>query len=473
MKQQTTSTAALPFKIGLSRLALIAGTMALGLTGAHAQSAFDTLDKDYKGQVRVSAAQRGQPLNAGGEVAVQGQNFKPGQKVQLLRGTTALSDFTADAEGKIQGKFSLPADAVVGTHPLIVTTESPYFADVVKLKISPKVPLSGEDKFAMKSEKPGSGLYQVAFSKKNNALFVTASSGRPPVKNSELIKLDPQTLSTIAKVTPAEAPAQGERGGGVFAVYGIGVDDANDTVWVTNTRQNTVAVYKQSDLSLVKQFAPGAAEHARDVKVDEKNGKAYVSQVGVPEVAVFDTKTLEKLASIQIQSKVRGERFSPASMDFDPASGKLFVVSLSSNEVAVIDSVAGKVESVFPVKGGLSTIGVAYDAADNRIFVAGQGSDDLLILDAKTGDLLHDVAVGAGALNVTFEPVSKTAYVSARDAGTVTVVDADGKIVANLSVAPFANHVVSDGKGGVYAVNKSLNPEDDKGDRVTLITPAK
>lgn len=471
MTQQMKPTAAFPLSIGFARMALIAGTMALGLGSAHAQSAFDSLDKDYKGQVRLGAADRGRPLNAGGEVAVNGQNFKPGQKVQLLRGTTALSDFTADAEGKFQGRFTLPADAVVGTHPLIVTTDSPYYADVVKLKVSPKVPLSGEDKFVMTSEKPGAGLYQVAYSRKNNALFVTSASGRPPVRNSQLIKLDPQTLATVAKVTPAEAPADGERGGGVFAVYGIGVDDANGTVWVTNTRQNTVAVYNQSDLSLVKQFAPGLAQHARDVKVDEKNGKAYVSQVGVPEVAVFDTRTLEKLPSIEIESKVRGEKFSPASLDFDPASGKLFVVSLSTNEVAVIDSASGKVSALFPVKGGLSTIGIAYDAADDRIFVAGQGSDDLLILDGKTGALLHDIAVGAGALNVAFEPVSKTAYVSARDAGTVTVVDADGKIVANLPVAPFANHVLADGKGGVYAVNKSLNPDDANGDRVTRILP--
>lgn len=451
----------------VARAAIITGTMLFAMTTAWAQAAFDQPEKDYKGSVRLGSATRGQPLLAGGEVSVQGQNFKPGQKVQLLKGNVAVSEggFTADQEGKFQGKFKLPENAAVGTYPLIVTTDAPYFAEITKLKISPKVPLSGEDKFTMTSEKLSPGLYQIGLSEKSNAVFVTSSSGRPPVKNSEILKLDPETLKVVAKATPAEA-----QGGGVYAVYGIGVDDANGTIWVTNTRQNTVAVYKQSDLSLVKQFEPGLAEHARDVKVDEKNGKAYVSQVGEPEVAVFSTKTLEKLPSIEIDSKVRGEKFSPASVDFDPASGKVFVVSLSTNEVAVIDSAAGKVDKVLPVKGGLSTIGIAYDAADDRIFVAGQGSDNLLILDGKTGEILHDVAVGAGALNVTFEPVKKQAYVSSRDAGTVTVVDPNGKIVANLPVAPFANHVVSDGKGGVYAVNKSMNPDDPNGDRVTLIT---
>jgi DNA-binding beta-propeller fold protein YncE len=454
-------------RTGVARVAILTGAMLLGMTSAFAQVAFEQPEKDYKGQVRLGSATRGQPLFSGGEVSVQGQNFKPGQKVQLLKGAVALSEngFTADQEGKFEGKFKLPENAAVGTYPLIVTTDSPYYADITKLKISPKVPLSGEDKFTLSSEKLSPGLYQLGISEKSNAVFVTSAVGRPPVKTSEILKLDPETLKVVARGKPADA-----KDGGVHAVYGLGVDDAKGTVWVTNTRQNTVAVYKQSDLSLVKQFEPGLAQHARDVKIDEKNGKAYVSQVGEPEVAVFDTNTLEKLPSVKIESKVRGEKFSPASIDFDPASGKVFVISLSTNEVAIIDSVAGKVDKVLPVKGGLSTIGIAYDAADDRIFVAGQGSDNLLILDGKTGETLHNVAVGAGSLNVTFEPVKKHAYVSSRDAGTVTVVDANGKIVANLPVAPFANHVVADGKGGVYAVNKSMNPDDPNGDRVTLIT---
>ncbi|MFD1744385.1 YncE family protein [Rhizobium helianthi] len=452
---------------GVARLAILAGAMALSLGTAMAQS-FEQPDKDYRGQVRLGPATRGQPLIAGGEVSVQGQNFKPGQQVQLLKGTEKVGEgaFTADAEGKFTAKFKLPENAAVGTYPLIVTTDSPYYADVVKLKISPKIPLSGQDKFVLASEKLSPGLYQVGYSEKSNAVFVTSAAGRPPVKNSEILKLDPETLKVVARVKPQDAPE-----GGVYAVYGLGIDDANGTIWVTNTRQDTVAVYKQSDLSLVKQFKPGLATHARDVKIDEAKGYAYVSQVGVPEIAVFNTKTLEKVDSIEITSKARGEKFSPASLDYDPRTGRLIAVSLSTNEVAVIDTHSRADDKVFPVKGGLSTIGVAYDAADDRIFVAGQGSDNLLILDAKSGEVLHDVAVGAGSLNVAFEPKSKHAFVSSRDAGTVTVVDANGKIVANLEVAPFANHVVADGKGGVYAVNKSLNPEDTNGDRVTLITP--
>ena len=89
--------------------------------------------------------------------------------------------------------------------------------------------------------------------------------------------------------------------------------------------------------------------------------------------------------------------------------------------------------------------------------------------DGKTGKLLHDVSIGGGPLSVAYDPVSKLAYVSSRDAGTVTAVDAEGKIVGNLDQSPFPNHVFADGKGGVYSLNKSMKPDDPKGDRITHI----
>ena len=106
--------------------------------------------------------------------------------------------------------------------------------------------------------------------------------------------MDADTLEIEARMTPAAAPARVGRDGapadgGLYAVYGVGVDDVHDTVWVTQSRQNTVAVYRQSDLSLVRQFDPGTVNHARDVVVDPALNKAYASATFEPEVVVFDT----------------------------------------------------------------------------------------------------------------------------------------------------------------------------------------
>lgn len=456
------------------------GASALALTlfsgAAFAQASFPAPAAEFEGMVRAGSAQPGAPVIAGDTVSVEGQGFVPGQAVTLQRGTQVLNadgPIVADAEGKFAASFTLPADAATGLHPIVVIAENPSVAQVVELKVSPVVPLSGAEKFDITSAPLVRGLYQSAYSAKNDALFVTSAVGRPPVKEAALLRVDPATLEIVAQVTPAAAPALPDgREAGVFAVYGVGVDDAHGTVWVTNTRQNTVSVYNQDDLSLVKQFEPGVVSHARDVVIDAGRNRAYVSAARSDALEVFDAETLEKVATVKVPSAKRGEEFFLMSLAIDEARGLLYTVSMTSGEAAVIDLNTNEVVKVLPLKGAISAAGVAVDAETGRLFVASQQSDNLLIVDLETGAVLHDVAVGAGPLNVAFDPVSRLAFVANRGAGTVTVVDPDGVIVANLDGGSLPNHVIADGLGNIFSVNKARGENDPQGDRITRIAPA-
>ncbi|MDV3468735.1 YncE family protein [Stenotrophomonas sp. C3(2023)] len=448
------------------RIAGLAASILLSLA-ANAQPVFDTPANGFKGKVVARSAN---PV-PGSSAEIIGSRFVPGQRVDLLRGQTVLTSapITVDADGQFKTELTIPADAVPGQHPLVVRASNPAAAAVATLRVSPALPLSGQSRFDVVSQPLVRGLYQSDYSAASNALFVTAAVGRPPVTESRLVKVDPQTLQVIKAVTPAQVP--GGRGGSVYAVYGIGVDDAHGTVWVTNTRQNSVAVYRQADLSLVRQFAVDAVPHARDVVVDSQRGRAYVSATGEDFVAVFDTATLTQLEPITLASGVDDGQFSPMSLALDAGSGKVYTVSMSTGELAVIDGAAGKVEKIIALPSAQGASGVAFDAARNRVLVASQSSDNLLIVDLASGRVLHDVPVGAGALNVAFEPLTGLAYVSNRGAGTVAVVDGEGRVVANLAGGTFPNHVRADGKGGVFAVNKSQGADDPHGDHLARITP--
>lgn len=155
-------------------------------------------------------------------------------------------------------------------------------------------------------------------------------------------------------------------------------------------------------------------------------------------------------------------------LDLDAKAGTLVTASLNTPEAAVIDLNTGEAK-VFEIEGAKGTAGAAYDAQDGLLFVTAQQTDNLLILNADTGEVLHDVEVGAGPLNVTFDPVSRHAFVANRGSGTITVVDTEGQIVANLDAGSFPNQLRADGKGNVYAVNKSRGENDEAGDRVWRI----
>lgn len=451
--------------------------LALGALTApvSAETAFTATSNGFQGMVRAAASQPGAPVYKGGKATLSGMGLIPGQKISLLRGSKVLNDapITVDDKGAFSYEIELDADAVVGLQPVVVIAEEPAAAMVVDLKISPEVPLSGSELFAIKSEPVTKGLYQVAYSAASDAVFVTSAVGRPPVKESALLKLDPNTLEILAQAAPGAAPAREDgQDGGVFAVYGVAVDDVHGNVWVGNTRQNTVAVYKQSDLSLVKQYDAGLAPHSRDIVIDAANNRAYVSTSFGETIEVFDTATLEVLPPLVIKSKVRGKDFGTMSLELDPVSHKLFTVSMPTNEAAIIDLASGEAD-VFPIPDARNASGVAYDAKDGLLFVASQNSDNLVIVDTKTGDTVANTLVGAGSLNVAFEPVSRLAFVANRGAGTITVVDTTGKIIANLDAGTLPNQLRADGKGNVWAVNKSRGENDEAGDRLWRISPAK
>ncbi|WP_017998790.1 YncE family protein [Paracoccus sp. N5] len=452
------------------------GASALGLSllagPALAETVFTKPLVSFAGDVGAGGVERA-PVVKGGKAVIEGEDLIPGQTVTLLRGAKPLNaePISIGQDGKFSFPLDIDAEAETGLQPIVVVTENPASAEVVELKISPEVPVGGAEKYTIASEPVVRGLYQVRLNGAGDAVFVTSAVGRPPVKESKLVKIDPETLKILAETSPGAAPARPDGSdGGLFAVYGVDVDDANGNVWATNTRQDTVAVYKQSDLSLVKQFEPGAVPHARDVVVDEANGRAYVAATGAPEIKVFDIKTLEPLDPIVIESKVRGEEFSTMALDIDEAGGKLVTVSIATPEAALVDLKSGEVR-VIPLPGVKAASGVAYDPQDGLIFVASQATDNLLIVKAETGEVLHDVAVGAGPLNVAFEPKGRLAYVANRGAGTITVVNPQGEIVANLDAGSMPNQLRADQNGNVWAVNKSKGEGDEAGDRIWRIAP--
>lgn len=456
--------------LGASALAL-----ALAAGPSMADSIFTPASDGFTGGVRAAAAEQGAPIYPGTAVTIAGQGLVPGQKITLMRGATVLNadtELTADAEGAFSFELTVDDAATPGLQPIVVIGEGPAAATVVEMKVSPQIPVSGAERFDILSEPVTRGLYQVAYSPAADALFVAAAVGRPPVSESAVVKVNAETLETLASVAPGAAPARPDGSdGGLFAAYGVGVDDANGNVWITNTRQNTIAVYSQADLSLVKQFEPGAVTHSRDVVIDSTRNRAYASTSFTGEIAVFDTQTLEQLDSIQIASQIRGEDFGAMSLELHPEAGKLITVSLNTPEAAVIDLNTNEVK-VLPLTAAQSASGASYDPQEGLIFVVSQGTDNLLIVKEESGEVLHDVDVGAGPLNVAFEPVSRLAFVANRGSGTITVVNTEGEIVANLDAGTFPNQLRADGKGNVFAVNKSRGEDDPNGDRIWRIKAA-
>ncbi|WP_010137917.1 hypothetical protein [Oceanicola sp. S124] len=443
----------------LSRAAVTA--LILSLPGAAMAQVFDT-PAPFDANVSLSGPDRGAVV-PGATVSVSGQGFVAGQDVRLLRGAEVLTTLTADGEGAIAWSFELPADAALGLHPIVVQTEGPDSASVVELKVSPDLALTGAEAYDEKTAQFARGLYQVAHSAANGTIFTASAVGRPPVEVSQITKLDADTLEVLAEVTPDDASR------GVFAVYGIAVDDAHGNVWTTNTRQNTVAVYAQDDLSLVKQFPEDTVGHPRDVVIDSANNRAYVSTSFTGEIVVFDTETLDAVEPLNVGSDVRRGTFGAMALELDAQNGQLYTVSRSTPEVARIDLATGEITLLAaPI---ISGTGVTVDPATGTIYVAGGQSDNVVGLSAE-GEVLFDSKVGSFPLNLAFDALNGQVFSSNRMSGTLTALNGQtGEVEAVLNGGTFPNYLDVLEDGTVLAVNKSRGEEDPEGDILRAITP--
>lgn len=159
------------------------------------------------------------------------------------------------------------------------------------VEIVPDCPAKNTEAFRLQTTSVGERAYQSAVSA-DGKLFVTSARG--PKDGSRLMRLNAGTLAI-----ESEATLPKDKKGEQIGVFGVGVDNAHNQVWTTNTLAETVTVYDAKTLSVVKVFPEGSVSHPRDVVIDEANNRAYVSAALTGFVEVYDTKTLEHIGQLE------------------------------------------------------------------------------------------------------------------------------------------------------------------------------
>lgn len=285
------------------------------------------------------------------------------------------------------------------------------------------------------------GLYQSSFSQRNKVLWVTAAVGRPPVTDSKLLKVDPKTLEIEAVITP---PVTNATTGAVEAVYGVAVDDEYNRVWVTNTRNNTVAVYSQKTGEHLATFPD--VTHAREVVVDEKHNTVWASAFTTGTLVAYDSKTLVE------KKRVTAAGTGPMGLVVNEKTGTVYATDLNNDQVIEVSPTAAE-PRLIPAGDGPISIDLSEDG--KTAYTANQTAGSVSFIDLKSGTVTAEVPTGAGALSVAYEERSNKVLVVNRVAATVAIVDAKKAVVTEtLPTATNPNHI-SVANGNAYVVDKS------------------
>src|SRR5690606_23935082 len=219
-----------------------------------------------------------------------------------------------------------------------------------------------------------SSLYEVAIDHKDNAVY-GASVGQKGNPGPYIYKLDPQTLAPVDSIAMGETPG-----------FGIGINQKTRTLYTSNTVSNSVHAIDLKTGKLIATITNGAEKsHTRQIVVDEKNNRVYVSDVGDPStIWVIDGKTNQYLYALEDAGK------NATGLAIDGKKGLLYVTAMGDNEVLVYNTKTREKVTSFP-SGSESPINIALDKKGNRLFITDSKNSVLTALDATTGELLQKI----------------------------------------------------------------------------------
>jgi len=266
--------------------------------------------------------------------------------------------------------------------------------------------------------------------------------------------------------------------GGFDYVY---ADSAGRRLYVPRSGQGArIAVFNLDTLESVGEI-PNTNAHG--AAVDAKAGHGFGSS---KPVAMWDTKTLAPIKTIDVQGGPDGILFDPfnqrvwvfshsapnatiidakdgsvvGTMDLGGApeqgasdgKGHLYVDIEDKDKVAVVDAKTLKVTATYELGGkGGTPAGLALDEKNHILFVACRNPATMVMLNAEDGKILDALPIGAGTDGAVFNPKTNEAFSSQGD-GTLTIIKENSKtsfsVEQTVQTPPRAKTLTLDSKTG-------------------------
>ncbi|MBD8637647.1 YncE family protein [Stenotrophomonas sp. CFBP 13725] len=340
-------------------------------------------------------------------------------------------------------------------------------------------PASTATQSAVQRSAVAQGLYELAYSAKQNAVYVASSGGfGDDAGPAQVLKLDPTTLAVQATI-PLERKG-----------FGVVLDDANDRLYVGNTVDTSVTVVDTAQGKAIgivqlmekKVGKDGKASYTHDLRelvVDGANSRLYVTgHSGEGSVLfVVDTQSLKLINTIPGLGNAKAP-----GLALDAANKRVYTSNLLG-EVVVVGTDTGKVEQRYKVTAE-QPMNIALDPASPRLFITDQGSEMIrkyqgssiegfaskhpgkrvLVLDRNTGKELASIPADAGTLGILLDASRKRLYVTNREAGSVTGYDSDTyQQIGTWSVPTHPNSLALDAKNNVLYVTIKNGDDEAKG----------
>ena len=287
----------------------------------------------------------------------------------------------------------------------------------------------------------GKGAYEMAYSQQENALWLATSQSRKLDKGGVVYRLDPVTLEVTQAIHNDLKP------------FGATINNTTQTLWFGNTVNSAVTAIdaKTGEVKgrLVLDDRKRTDEvrplQPRELVADDATNTVYISGIGKESVIwVVDGENIKLKTAIQNTGKMS------TGLALD-SKGKRLYTTNADGELITIDTADNKILSRKKLLDDGKEhffINISLDTNNQRAFITDSKAAEVLVVDTRNGNILAKVAAPE-SLAVLFNPARNEAYVTHRQAGKVSVIDAKSyKVVKTFDTPTHPNSLAlsADGK---------------------------
>ena len=287
----------------------------------------------------------------------------------------------------------------------------------------------------------GKGAYEMAYSQQENALWIATSQSRKLDKGGVVYRLDPVTLEVTQAIHNDLKP------------FGATINNTTQTLWFGNTVNSAVTAIDAKTgevkgrlvLDDRKRTEEGRPLQPRELVADDATNTVYISGIGKESVIwIVDGENIKLKTAIQNTGKMS------TGLALD-SKGKRLYTTNADGELITIDTADNKILSRKKLLDDGKEhffINISLDTTNQRAFITDSKAAEVLVVDTRNGNILAKVAAPE-SLAVLFNPARNEAYVTHRQAGKVSVIDAKSyKVVKTFDTPTHPNSLAlsADGK---------------------------
>ncbi|END3521184.1 YncE family protein [Escherichia coli O13/129/135:H4] len=287
----------------------------------------------------------------------------------------------------------------------------------------------------------GKGAYEMAYSQQENALWIATSQSRKLDKGGVVYRLDPVTLEVTQAIHNDLKP------------FGATINNTTQTLWFGNTVNSAVTAIDAKTGEVKGRLVLDDRKRTEEVRplqprelvADDATNTVYISGIGKESVIwVVDGENIKLKTAIQNTGKMS------TGLALD-SKGKRLYTTNADGELITIDTADNKILSRKKLLDDGKEhffINISLDTTNQRAFITDSKAAEVLVVDTRNGNILAKVAAPE-SLAVLFNPARNEAYVTHRQAGKVSVIDAKSyKVVKTFDTPTHPNSLAlsADGK---------------------------